>query len=244
MCAGTDQFWKAGRQSVKFSGRQRAWYLNGRLSLSERQDYDVRNRRLGSSVSAIRNVVSRSSERRDLVPPEAISLFPRTPDQATKAQRCSSVFVIAVVGLFNWREALVIVKPETLIGWHRKGFKLVWRWKSRVGRPRLPERIRKLIVQMIEQNPTWGEERVAAELSVKLGILVSPRTIRAYWPPEPDRTRTKRTFPPRHRKAASPLSSPALSSVDGRLIATPALRMSSSSMPVCSTNCCRIRHCR
>ena len=96
--------------------------------------------------------------------------------------------------LFNWREALVIVKPETLIGWHRKGFKLFWRWKSRVGRPRLPERIRKLIVQMIEQNPTWGEERVAAELSVKLGILVSPRTIRAYWPPEPDRTRTKRTF--------------------------------------------------
>src|SRR2546430_11596392 len=55
MCAGTDQFWKAGRQSVKFSGRHRAWYLNGRLSLSERQDYDVRNRRLGSSVSAIRN---------------------------------------------------------------------------------------------------------------------------------------------------------------------------------------------
>ena len=73
-----------------------------------------------------------------------------------------------MVGLFNWREALVIVKPETLIGWHRKGFKLVWRWKSRVGRPRLPERIRKLIVQMIEQNPTWGEERVAAELSIRV----------------------------------------------------------------------------
>jgi len=85
--------------------------------------------------------------------------------------------------LFDWRDALVIVKPETLIGWHRKGFKLFWRWRSRVGRPRLPESIRNLIVQMIEQNPTWGEEPVAAELSVKLGILVSPRTIRAYWPP-------------------------------------------------------------
>jgi transposase InsO family protein len=79
---------------------------------------------------------------------------------------------------------LVIVKPETLIGWHRKGFKLFWKWKSRVGRPRLPENIRKLIVL---ENPTWGQARVAAELSVKLGIYVSPRTVRAYWRPEPER---------------------------------------------------------
>ncbi len=89
--------------------------------------------------------------------------------------------------LFDWKRALVIVKPETLIGWHRKGFKLFWRWKSRVGRPRLPENIRKLIVRMVEENPTWGQARVAAELSVELGIYISPRTVRAYWPPEPDR---------------------------------------------------------
>jgi hypothetical protein len=44
--------------------------------------------------------------------------------------------------LFDWREVLVIVKPETLIGWHRRGFKLFWKWKSQVGRPRLPENIR------------------------------------------------------------------------------------------------------
>jgi hypothetical protein len=80
---------------------------------------------------------------------------------------------------------LVIVKPETLISWHRKGFKLFWKWKSQAGRPRLPENIRKLIVQMAQENPTWGQARVAAELSVKLGIYVSPRTVRAYWPPEP-----------------------------------------------------------
>lgn len=82
--------------------------------------------------------------------------------------------------LFNWREALMIVKPETLIGWHRRGFKLFWRWKSRLGRPRIPENIRELTVRMVQENPTWGEERVAGELSVKLGILVSPRTMRAY----------------------------------------------------------------
>ena len=86
--------------------------------------------------------------------------------------------------LFDWRNALVIVKPETLVGWHRKGFKVFWKWKSRVGRPRLPESIRKLIIRMALENPTWGQARVAAELSVKLGIYVSPRTVRAYWPPE------------------------------------------------------------
>jgi putative transposase len=47
--------------------------------------------------------------------------------------------------LCNWKEALVIVKPETLIGWHRKGFQLYWKGKSRAGRPRIPENIRKLI---------------------------------------------------------------------------------------------------
>ena len=51
-----------------------------------------------------------------------------------------------------------------------------------MGRPRIPEDLRRLIVRMVHDNPTWGEERVAAELSVKLGILVSPRTVRAYWP--------------------------------------------------------------
>ena len=61
--------------------------------------------------------------------------------------------------LCNWREAWMIVKPETLIGWHRKAFKLFWRWKSRLGRPRIPENLRQLIVRMVQENPTWGEER-------------------------------------------------------------------------------------
>src|SRR6266853_76685 len=95
--------------------------------------------------------------------------------------------------LCNWKEVLVIVKPETMIGWQRKGFQLFWKWKSLAGRPRIPENIRKLIVQMAQENPTWGQARVAAELSVKLGIYVSPRTVRAYWPPEPERRGRRRT---------------------------------------------------
>ena len=87
--------------------------------------------------------------------------------------------------LCNWKEVLVIVKPETLIGWQRKSFQLFWKGKSQAGRPRIPENIRNLIVQMAQENPTWGQARVSAELSVKLGIYVSPRTVRAYWPPEP-----------------------------------------------------------
>ena len=51
---------------------------------------------------------------------------------------------------------MVIVKPETLIGWHRKGFKLWWQWKSRLGRSRIPDYLRQLIVHMVQENPTRG----------------------------------------------------------------------------------------
>jgi putative transposase len=112
------------------------------------------------------------------------------PRRLTDAARFSLVFWSR---LFAWKEALVLVKPETLIGWHRKGFKLFWKWKCRVGRPRLPGNIRQLIVRMVRENPTWGEERVAAELSVKLRILVSPRTVRAYWPSQSSPKGMRRT---------------------------------------------------
>ena len=83
--------------------------------------------------------------------------------------------------LFDWRGALVIVKPETFTKWHRTAFRLFWRWKSRKrGRPALPRNVRELIRQMARENPTWGEERIADELSLKLGIRVSPRTVRKY----------------------------------------------------------------
>src|SRR5262249_31801258 len=65
---------------------------------------------------------------------------------------------------------------------HRQAFRLFWHWKSRGGRPPLPKDIRRLIVEMASNNPTWGQERVADELSLKLGILVSPRTVKKYWP--------------------------------------------------------------
>jgi len=102
------------------------------------------------------------------------------PRRATDATRLSMVLLSR---LFTWQNALVSVKPETFLGWHRKGFRLLWRWKSRPrGRPRLPEEIQELIQRMARENPLWGEERVAAELLLKLGVQVSARTVRRYMP--------------------------------------------------------------
>ena len=111
------------------------------------------------------------------------------PRRMTDVARLSLVLLSQ---LFDWKKALVIVKPDTLIDWHRKGFKLFWRWKSRPGRPALPLKIRELIARMARENPTWGQGRVAAELGLKLGIFLSPRTMRKYWPWEPSDCRGRR----------------------------------------------------
>ena len=77
----------------------------------------------------------------------------------------------------------MIVQPATLVRWHRQGFRLFWRLRSRGrGRPRLPRDLCSLITRMVEENPMWGERRIAAELLVMLGLRVSPRTVRRYMP--------------------------------------------------------------
>ena len=60
--------------------------------------------------------------------------------------------------LFDWRDALVLVRPETLIRWHRAGWRLFWRIKSRPGRPPIPLELRQLIRRMATENPIWGED--------------------------------------------------------------------------------------
>jgi hypothetical protein len=83
---------------------------------------------------------------------------------------------------FDWRRALGIVKPETFIGWHREAYRLFWRWKSKPGRPALPKDLRALMHRMALEHPTWGQERIAHERLLKLGLRVSPRTVRNYMP--------------------------------------------------------------
>ncbi len=82
----------------------------------------------------------------------------------------------------GWRSALVIVKPETVIAWHRKGFRLYWTWKSRharPGRPDIPQEVRDLIRKMCLANPLWGAPRTHGEL-LKLGIDVSQAAVAKY----------------------------------------------------------------
>ena len=127
------------------------------------------------------------------------------PHRATDATR----FMMVLLGrVFDWRSALVVVKPDTLIRWHRRGFRLFWRWKSKPrGRPKLPAKLRELIREMAAANPIWGEARIADELLLKLGIRVSPRTVGKYLSngsrPErtPDPKQRWMTFVRNHAKA-------------------------------------------
>ena len=88
---------------------------------------------------------------------------PRRIDAATR------VSLALLARLFDWRGALVVVQPATMIRWHRAGWRLFWRMKSRVGRPPIPVELRELIRRMA-RNVLWGEERIANELLLELGI--------------------------------------------------------------------------
>jgi putative transposase len=97
-------------------------------------------------------------------------------------------------------DAMVLVKPATVLDWHRKGFRLYWRRRShRLGRPRMNREIRDLIRQMSRANPLWGAPRIHGEL-LKLGIEVSQATVSRYLPWRPKApSPTWRSFLQNHR---------------------------------------------
>ncbi|MEX2172312.1 MAG: integrase core domain-containing protein [Pirellulales bacterium] len=82
----------------------------------------------------------------------------------------------------DWRSALVIVQPETVVRWHRSGFRLYWRFKSRKsGRPKVTTEVRQLIRRMARENPLWGAPRIQAELRL-LGHELAESTVAKYLP--------------------------------------------------------------
>jgi hypothetical protein len=83
---------------------------------------------------------------------------------------------------FDWEPALTIVKPETFKRWRRQGWRLLWKRPSPPGRPSIPPELQALIRRMARENVTWGQQRIANELLLKLGLRVSPRTVRKYMP--------------------------------------------------------------
>jgi putative transposase len=97
----------------------------------------------------------------------------------------------------GWGEHLMFVRPATVVRWHRQGWRLFWRWRSRHrgGRPRLSPEVQKLIATISRENRLWGTERIRGEL-LKLGIVVGNRSIRRYRSRGPSRppSQTWRTF--------------------------------------------------
>src|SRR6516225_3497726 len=76
----------------------------------------------------------------------------------------------------EWKDSLIIVTPETVVRWHRAGFRLYWRWISRpgkaMGRKPITRELRQLVLQMAAENPSWGAPRIHGEL-LKLGFDIS-----------------------------------------------------------------------
>ena len=101
----------------------------------------------------------------------------------------------------DWRSALVIVKPETVIAWHRKGFRWFWTWKVRHGttrRPTVSREVRDLIRTMSRQNLLWGAPRIHGEL-LKLGITIGETSVGKYMiRPRRPPSQTWRTFLDNH----------------------------------------------
>jgi putative transposase len=106
----------------------------------------------------------------------------------------------------GWDRALIVVRPETVIAWHRQGFRLLWRRRSlqgKVGRPRIPREHIAFVRRISGDHPEWGEDKIAEEFAAKFGIHHSASTIRRYMirrTDGPRKTRTWHTFIQNHAK--------------------------------------------
>jgi len=113
------------------------------------------------------------------------------------------VFWLVLSRLWSrWADVLVIVKPDTVVRWHRAGFRLFWRWKSRPRSPVASEvsaEVKAIILQMAEANLGWGAPRIYGEL-LKLGIDIGERSVSRFMPPGPRKppSQTWRSFLENH----------------------------------------------
>src|ERR1035438_4376884 len=99
-----------------------------------------------------------------------------------KIKTTDRLFFSLIKNLFsNWKERMFIVKPETVIKWHRTAFRFYWRWRSKPkgGRPRISKEVINLIKQMATENPKWGAPRIHGEL-LKLGFNICESTVQRY----------------------------------------------------------------
>jgi putative transposase len=107
----------------------------------------------------------------------------------------------------GWKQALILVQPETVVRWHRTGFRLYWMWLSRhrkrAGRKCIGKELRALIFRMVDENPTWGAPRIHGELKM-LGSDISERTVLSWMrkaPRRPEPAKRWAAFLSNHREA-------------------------------------------
>lgn len=107
----------------------------------------------------------------------------------------------------GWRRSLILVTPETVVRWHRAGFRLYWRLISKIGKPmgrrQTSKEVRQLIFRLVAENPTWGAPRIHGELQM-LGFDVSERTISRWMkraPRDPEPAKRWLAFLRNHREA-------------------------------------------
>jgi hypothetical protein len=107
-----------------------------------------------------------------------LALFQERKAKPHRAHDSTRLVMVILARMFSWRGAVVNVKPDTFIRWHRKGFRLLWRWKSRpVGRPRIPRICADSSERWPQRIRPGEKECIANELNLKLTIQVSPRTV-------------------------------------------------------------------
>ncbi len=137
--------------------------------------------------TVLTSVVSAFRTRRDLALEnlalrQQLALFRQTGRRPRLSDADRAFWVVLSRIWARWKGVLMVVKPETVIGWHRKGFRRYWMWKNRQqrpSRPLVPRELRDLIRKMSIANPRWGAPRIHGKL-LKLGITVSQATVSKY----------------------------------------------------------------
>ncbi|MGO9833474.1 MAG: integrase [Polyangiaceae bacterium] len=142
---------------------------------------------LGALLAALRPRANLVAE--NLVLRQQLAILRRATPRP-RLRPIDRAFWVVVCRLWSrWSEALAIVRPATVIVWHRRGFARFWAWKSRrVGRPTLAPELVRLIERMSRENPLWSRRRIAYELA-KLGHCVDKDTVAKYLPKPPGRPR-------------------------------------------------------
>ena len=163
-------------------------------------------RHLFNVLGALASMFKTSSQLRleNLALRQQLAVLRRSAPKRLKLTPADRIFWVWLLRLWgDWKSALTIVKAETVVAWHRKGFGLFWTWRIRrgkPGRPRVPQQVRDLIRMMSRNNPRWGAPRIHGEL-LKLGIEITQPTVAKYMvrhrrPP----SQTWRTFLENHVK--------------------------------------------